>query len=176
MPLPFRKPFIHFLFLFIMAIPLTIHAKTEEQVMRTNELFTISAYCKDGPQCIFTGDGELFIVIQITNNIKEGLEIPFEYIKATGPFITLKDRETGEETPLRRNLADPQLMEKLILLAPGQSISFDWIIFDAELEQFRNQNHIDVLAEIHIVMPVRQAGSEEAVSFEGKTVLHLKSQ
>ena len=67
-------------------------------------------------------------------------------------------------------------MEKLILLAPGQSISFDWIIFDAELEQFRNQNHIDVLAEIHIVMPVRQAGSEEAVSFEGKTVLHLKSQ
>ena len=154
--------------------PLTINAENKEPNMYPDESLTLSVMCKDNPSCIYSGNRELFIEIQLTNNALETINFPFEYIKGTGPFITLKDNQTNHELPLRRNLASERLLNEITALAPKQSISFDWVIFDVELEQFRNQKLIDILAIIHIKTPVYKSNSKEPILFNEKATLHIK--
>lgn len=167
--------FINSLLLILTTLFTTVHANAKEIIMNTNELLTISVSCKDNPQCIYNKQRELFITIKITNNSEKNIELPLEFIKKTGPAISLKDNHSDLEAPLRTNLADRELMKSLTAIPAKQSVSFDWVIFDSELEQFSHKGSIDVLAIITIYTNIYIKGNKDPIVFDGKANLPIKT-
>lgn len=118
-----------------------------ESNMNTNPL-TVLIECKDNPSCFFEGE-DLSIVIFLRNDSERDVEIPFSYVQKAGPVIKLIDNKENRSAFLKRNLVDPKLRKNLVKLAPGKSISFDWILMKAELQQFYN-NSLDIIVEVSV--------------------------
>jgi len=128
-----------------------------ESIIRINPL-AVLIECKDSPSCFFDGEN-VSIVISLRNDGESDVEIPFLYMQKAGPVIKLTDNKEGRSAFLKRNLVDPKLRNNLTRLAPGKSISFDWVLMSTELQQFGN-NSLDIIVEV-AVPSFTSNGSEE---------------
>lgn len=117
----------------------------------SNQLFVINVKCRANEECLFDGK-EMFIDIGITNNHDKPLKFPLEYVQRNGPFIKLIDTRTKAETGLKRNIANPDLLSKLVEIKPGESVSIEWVITAEELRRFGDE--VDLTAEVTITAEV----------------------
>lgn len=136
-----------------------------------NDTLSISATCRNSPQCRFVGQ-DMFIDVRILNATGSDLALPLDYLRKRGPVIKLTDRKTGSESFTRPNLADPALQEKLTTLRPSESVILEWVIAESELRQF-DEHHVDVTAEISIQSGARSEGRE--IEVKGRGSLNIAS-
>jgi hypothetical protein len=120
---------------------------SSERIMNINPL-TILIECKNNPSCFFSGEN-MPIVIFLKNDGANDVELPFAFIQKAGPAIKLTDNKEKRSAFLKRNLVDPQLRKNLMKLAPGKSISIDWVLMNTELQQFGN-NSVDLTVEVTV--------------------------
>lgn len=125
--------------------------------------------CKDSPACAYEGK-DLELEIQLVDVSDEPVGIPVDYLQQAGPIIALVDNDTGRIVPLRRNLADPGLLERFRMIPPDKASSIFWIIHVAELEQF-DQEWVDVTAVVTVLAPILSHGSKQNVEVKGHVVV-----
>lgn len=118
----------------------------------TNEIVTIKARCKDNDPCLYVGHN-LHLQISITNRQPVAIGYPLTFRQKTGPSIRLFDPRTKEEAYLKTNLADLALKEKFTQIAPGKSVTLEWVITSAEIDPFATPS-VDIMAEISLYAEV----------------------
>jgi hypothetical protein len=95
---------------------------------------------------------EMFLDIRVINNQNTALNFPLEFVQKNGPIITLIDTRTKAETVLKRNIANPALLDKFISIKPGESVNVEWVITVEELRQFGDD--VDLSAEVTIIAEI----------------------
>lgn len=118
-----------------------------------NPPLTLRAECKGPP-----GDNDLFVTLTITNTSATAATFPLEYLQKTGPSVRLTDTRTKAHTYLRTNLAPHALRDKLTRIAPGQSVTLEWLIHPSELQQFGTPVDLTatfVLDSLTTTIPIR---------------------
>lgn len=125
---------------------------------------SVAVECDGATTCVYKKD-DVHFTISIRNIAGQDIAFPFEYIKKAGPIIKLVDSRTGQESYLKRNLADRELMKRLTSFLPSGHQSFEWVITPTELEQFGHET-VDVVAEVSI---------STSVLVHGKTVEQVAS-
>jgi hypothetical protein len=133
-------------------------AQTKENHL-TNQHLAIHAKCRGGEKCVFDGK-DLFIDIVIFNHGAAPVGFPLAYRQKTGPSIRLIDSRTKAETHLRTNPADPDMASELTQIAPGKSVTLEWVIKPSEIQQFARPA-IDLLAEISVGCKIQVNGKAE---------------
>jgi hypothetical protein len=131
----------------IATILISACAISHENTMNINPL-SVSIECKDNPECFFYGEN-IPITISIKNDGASDIELPLIFMQKTGPNIKLIDTKKNRSTFLKRNLADPALRKTLTKIAPGKSVSIDWILINTEIEQFDNTS-VDLTVEVTV--------------------------
>ena len=116
-----------------------------------NQPFVIKVKCRANEQCLFEGK-EMFLDIGIINNQNTALEFPLEFVQKNGPIITLIDTRTKAETSLKRNIPNPDLLNKFVTIKPGESVTIEWVITAEELRRFSEE--VDLSAEVKIMAEI----------------------
>lgn len=109
---------------------------------------SVAVECDGAPTCVYKKD-DVHFMVSIRNIADRDIAFPFEYVKKVGPIIKLVDSRTRQESYLKRNLADHELMKRPTNFLPSSHQSFEWVITSTELEQFGHET-VDVVAEISI--------------------------
>lgn len=138
----------------------------------TNPQLTIEAKCRANDPCLFDGH-DLFLDVRITNNEQVDVGFPLAYVQKTGPTIRLIDTRTKVDTYLPKNLASFDLRDELTTIAPGKSVTMEWVITAAEVRQFGGK-FPDITAEVTFMVPVR-VGDQRA-DFKGSGTLKIGSK
>lgn len=126
-----------------------------------NQPFAINVKCRANDQCLFEGK-EMFIDIKVINNQNTVLNFPLEFVQKNGPIITLIDTRTKAENTLKRNIPNPDLLDKLVPIKPGESVNVEWVITAAELRQFGDE--VDLSAEVKIIAELPVSGKRVSFS------------
>jgi len=134
-----------------------------------NQVLTVVVSCRGNPECRYWGE-DMFVDIDITNTGRVDVEFPLAFARKSGPYVTLINTRTGVETYLRRNLADPDLMTDFVRIRPGDSVSMEWVITSAELEEFGGRS-VDLSAEFRVAADVKIGG--KPVAFENRDRVHI---
>lgn len=137
-----------------------------------DRLLTVAATCRQNDACVFEGQ-DMFLEIKITNTQNTAVGFPLTYLQQTGPIVRLVDTLTRAESYVRTNLADIDLREKLTAIPPGASITLDYVISSAELQQFGGQ-YVDLSAEITVMAETDILGKR--VEFRGSDTLRIVSK
>jgi hypothetical protein len=126
-----------------------------------NQPFAVNVKCRANEQCLFEGK-EMFLDIAIINNQNTTLNFPLEFVQKNGPIITLIDTRTKAETVLKRNIANPALLDKLVSIKPGESANVEWVITAEELRRFGDE--VDLSAEVTIMAEIPVNGKKVEIS------------
>jgi hypothetical protein len=135
---------------------------------------SISIACKDNAECFYSGE-DLPILITVKNNGVNEVEVPLAFIQKTGPTIKLTDSKESRTAFLKKNLADPALLKNPVKLAPGKSISIDWILTSTELEQFGDEP-VDLTMEaiVQSFHPTKTTTQTDSVNSVGSIRIRTK--
>jgi hypothetical protein len=125
----------------------------------TNQPLAIHAKCRGSEKCVFEGK-DLFIDIEIINQITAPVSFPLAYRQKTGPSIRLIDTRTKAEVHLRTNPADPDMANEFTQIGPGKSVTLEWVIKPSEIQQFAKPT-IDLSAEITVACKIEANGMAE---------------
>ena len=125
--------------------------------------------CTGSPTCAYAGK-DLALEVQLVNMSDEPVGVPMDFLQQAGPIIALIDNGTGRTVHLRRNLADPGLLERFRMIPPGGASSIFWIIHDAELGQFDHER-VDVTALVTVRAPILSIGAKQDAEVEGHVVV-----
>ena len=143
-----------------------------KNVPMTNPNLTIEAKCRASDPCLFEGR-DLTLDVRITNHERVDVGFPLAYVQKTGPTIRLIDTRTKVDTYLPKNLASLDLKDELTTIAPGQSVSLEWVIMAGEVRQFGGR-FPHIAAEVTIMVPVQLA--DQRVDFKGSGTLTIQSK
>ena len=140
-----------------------------------NGIFAIKVTCQDNAQCLYHGQNML-IEIAVTNTQSVPIGFPLEFREKTGPVIRLWDSRTKAESYTKTELADHALKDRFTTIPPGKSVSLEWVITTAEVEQFAMALvpvAIDIYAEVTLPAEVEVNGKR--VQTEAKDSIHITS-
>lgn len=140
-----------------------------EEVKMNNKIITVTVTCTENEKCLFKGE-DLFIEINITNNLDRKIGFPLKYIQKKGPYIRLIDQKTGVESFLKSQLADWALKRKFKTIRSGESVTIEWIILIDEIKEFGG-NIVDLIAEITIAAGIKVDRKIQEIEETGK--LHI---
>lgn len=144
-----------------------------EDTMNPNQL-SISISCKDNPECLYFGE-DMPIIIDVKNEGLNEVGVPVAFIQKTGPTIKLTDSKDSRTAFLKKNLADPALLKDLVKLAPGKSISIDWVLMNTELEQFGGMP-VDLIVEAIVPSFNRTKITDQADSENSVGSIRIRSK
>ncbi|MET3133014.1 hypothetical protein AAKU55_003296 [Oxalobacteraceae bacterium GrIS 1.11] len=132
---------------------------------------TITARCKENPNCFFTGKN-MPISIAIKNNESHDIDFPLLFVQKKGPSIKLIDTKTNRRVGLNTNLPDNKFRNTFTKIPPGESVSIDWIIYESELKQF-GVDRVDLTAEISISTEIIQTGRKDNFKLSGVGIIKI---
>jgi len=107
---------------------------TSSSASRDERSLIITAECYKNPSCIISGR-RLPITLTVTNQSRENLFITIDYMRATGPYTTITDNDTGEVHYGHTSLGIDQLLAEYTMLSPGSSTKINYIIYDHEITE-----------------------------------------
>ena len=137
-----------------------------------NDLLTCKVTCKAGIEPVYDGK-DIELEITLTNVSREEIGFPLEYVQKAGPLVQVIDRQTRKEQPLRRNLADHALREKLTAIAPGKSLVVRWVVTAHELELYGG-NPVDAIIEVSVVTKVKAGDAMADLNCSGTLSIAAK--
>lgn len=138
----------------------------------SNHGLTLSVACKGEHGCEFVGK-DIFFELVLTNNGREEVGFPLEFAQEKGPGVKLIDIETKRESYLSTHLADWALKEDFIVIPPGGSVSFEWVVMESELTQFGHK-YVDVAIEFSIGETIRV--NDEKVEYSAESRVRVSSR
>lgn len=136
------------------AIAMSGGSSTENPVMDANPVFNVTIACRDDARCIFRHEDVYFNII-IKNVNDTAIKIPLDFIRDSGPDVTLHDNRLKRSEIVPSNMRKEDLLTNLTVLGPGQSVSIPWSISGAQLEEWGGAD-VDVTAEIEVAAPLDQ--------------------
>jgi hypothetical protein len=136
-----------------------------------SSLLTIKVTCGGADHCVFEGQHDIFIDINIINNQETVIGFPLEFIKSKGPSVRIFNHRSKETGPfLRTPPPHYDLIEKFTPIPAGKSVSFKWVIHDTDIKQF-GESSVDVSAELTIMATIEVNGKK--VDFKGSDVVRI---
>ncbi|GGY55914.1 hypothetical protein [Pseudoduganella albidiflava] len=134
---------------------------------------SVTATCRDNPSCVFSGEN-LTVDIVIKNESTVDIGYPLQFVTRRGPSLKLIDNKSGEERPLRTNLAPHRLLEEFTIIKPGDSIALDAIISQHTILAL-STGQVDLTAEVVPAADIQVNGNLPLVPFHSAAKLRIKA-
>lgn len=138
----------------------------------TDDIIRISASCPGNTECLYDEGEDMPLEIRIENISGQAIPFPLAYVRRSGIFIEVVDRETQDDIPLRRPIPKTDLLDDLTEFAPGETVKVDWTLTPFDLEQFGPKVDLDAVIEVVADVEI-DGGTVEAL---GSDTLHIRSR
>lgn len=135
-----------------------------------DQVFSISAQCGGSNQCIYQEGKDLFFDVAIKNLHAADIGFPLAFVQKAGPSIKLIDIRSGKSTHVGTALADWALKTQFTVIAPGQSVGFQYLITADELEELGGPE-VDLTAEVTVFAGVKVG--DEVADRMAVTTMHI---
>jgi hypothetical protein len=142
----------------------------QENKLMSPDPLTIAVECKGNPGCVFFGD-DIFLRIIITNTSTKPIGFPLEYLKRTGPYVTLIDYQTDKKQRLRFSLAPRHLLTKFTTIPPHGSIEMTDILAAGAIRTFRSEL-VNIKVELKISNEIL-VDNMETIRFVGVNIFDI---
>lgn len=153
-----------------LAVLATTAAPVQEKKM-SNGPFSMTAQCRDNPQCIFDKT-EIFIDLEILNNSRNAVGLPLTFINQIGPYCTLVDNETQEKIQLRVGLPDHSKSKDYVKIQPNETIKLVRRITPGQIRSIRPEM-TDLTAKITVSGLVQLVEGQDPVKFDNHVDIRI---
>jgi hypothetical protein len=147
----------------IAMILLTAATGPAQEKKMTGSPFSITATCRDNPQCIFENE-DIIVELSIRNDAPHEVRIPLEFIDQSGPYCALIDNETGKKITLRVGLPDHLKIEDYVIIKTKETVKMVRRISVSNIRATRSEM-VDLTAKLTIAGPIQLHPGAEQVRF-----------